>query len=223
MMIDFIYRKNRLNNRFDILFYALGVTITFPTLVLLFHEYTVYIWPVFFSITAILAVLVIAKNKHILYVGFLLVVPAIITLNFSEVYELKYARLFNTLAFGGHFSFVFYHLAKYMVNSKSINLNTIYCAISCYLIFAVIASQLVFLLEYYYPKSFDFFTDGVSKYICLYYTIITMSTIGFGDITPLTMPAQGLTVMIGLAGHFYQTIVIALLIGKYITSQVRKD
>ena len=49
------------------------------------------------------------------------------------------------------------------------------------------------------------------------FSLITMSTVGYGDITPLTAPAQSLTLVMNIIGQFYLAIVIGVFVGKYIS------
>ena len=57
----------------------------------------------------------------------------------------------------------------------------------------------------------------------IYYAFITMTTTGYGDIVPLTPVARSLAVFISVTGQLYVAVVIALLVGKYITQQVNSN
>ncbi|MBR9997539.1 MAG: two pore domain potassium channel family protein [Cyclobacteriaceae bacterium] len=50
----------------------------------------------------------------------------------------------------------------------------------------------------------------------LYYSFITLSTIGYGDISPLSLPAKNMAVIIGLVGQFYNAFIMAVIIGKFL-------
>ena len=50
----------------------------------------------------------------------------------------------------------------------------------------------------------------------MYFSFITLLTIGYGDILPNSLPAQKTAVLLGLSGQFYLTVVIALIVGKYL-------
>jgi len=49
----------------------------------------------------------------------------------------------------------------------------------------------------------------------LYFSFITLLSIGYGDITPTTEFSQRLVVFFGLIGHFYTVFVIAIIVSKY--------
>ena len=50
-----------------------------------------------------------------------------------------------------------------------------------------------------------------------YFSLTTISTIGFGDITPLTLQARYAAVAEGIAGQFYLAILVARLVGLYMS------
>jgi len=50
----------------------------------------------------------------------------------------------------------------------------------------------------------------------IYYSFITLLTIGYGDINPVSDLARNASVLIGLLGQFYLVIVTAVVIEKYI-------
>ncbi len=51
----------------------------------------------------------------------------------------------------------------------------------------------------------------------IYYSFITMTTVGYGDITPVTPLARSVAVFLSFGGQLYLTMIVALLVGKYIT------
>ncbi len=56
----------------------------------------------------------------------------------------------------------------------------------------------------------------------IYYSFITLTTIGYGDILPLSPMARNISVFTGIVGQLYLTIIIALIIGKVSSIQELK-
>jgi hypothetical protein len=54
-----------------------------------------------------------------------------------------------------------------------------------------------------------------------YFSFITLTTIGFGDITPKSPPAAYLAALEGLLGQLYLAITIARMVGLHITHSSR--
>ena len=91
----------------------------------------------------------------------------------------------------------------------------------------LLAFFLCISIEIIYPNSFsgiEIRTGGslVMWQQIMYYSYITLMTIGFGDILPLTPIAQKTSIFIGLIGQFYLVILTAIVVGKYINQESNK-
>ena len=77
--------------------------------------------------------------------------------------------------------------------------------------------------ELSYPGSFSFPDNGVSIFQNLmYFSNITLLTVGYGDILPLTVLAQKITMFISLSGQIYLVILTGIIVGKYISQKENK-
>lgn len=54
----------------------------------------------------------------------------------------------------------------------------------------------------------------------LYFSFVTLTTLGYGDITPVSMPARMLTTAEALIGQLYLVILVARLVGLHISSEM---
>ena len=124
------------------------------------------------------------------------------------------------------FSIVVGKLIFEIVRSKVVNMRVIVEAINCYLMIGFIFCLLVTFLIMENPGSYNFpgidityveDVSHVSKY--LYYTFVTFTTLGYGDIVPLTPAARSLAILISITGQIYIAIIIALLVGKFASTQ----
>jgi hypothetical protein len=55
----------------------------------------------------------------------------------------------------------------------------------------------------------------------IYYSFVTMSTLGYGDITPISNPARSLSLLEAVVGQLYIAILIAKLVGMHIAQAQR--
>lgn len=76
------------------------------------------------------------------------------------------------------------------------------------------------LVEFLYPNSFSL-PEGIEPQIDVltYYSFVTLTSLGYGDISPLTPQGRSTTVFIVVAGQMYLAINIALLVGSYSTDR----
>jgi len=100
-------------------------------------------------------------------------------------------------------------------------------AVCIYLMIALIWGYAFLITEFLTPESFSF-TQGhermqlwVSKefFPFFYFSLVTMTTVGYGDMAPVTTVAQTLATMEALVGQVYLTILVARLVGMFLMHQ----
>lgn len=106
-------------------------------------------------------------------------------------------------------------LIKQLIKIKDISLQFILGPILGFLYLGIIGGVIFEFVHFLNPNSFQLI-KGFSDYSFYYFSFISMTAVGFGDITPLTAPAQSLTLVMTIIGQFYLVIVIGVFVGKYI-------
>lgn len=106
-------------------------------------------------------------------------------------------------------------LLKQLKKIKKVNLQFILMPILGFLYLGIIGGILFELMHLFDYRSFRMLSN-FSGYSFYYFSFISITTVGYGDITPLTAPAQSLTLVMNIIGQFYLAIVIAVFVGKYI-------
>lgn len=117
------------------------------------------------------------------------------------------------------FSFTSYRITQQIFNEKEVDLRVITGSIVGYLLVGISFTFLCAILVKFYPNSYASSNELQSAYSFIYYSFITLSTLGYGDITPKTSPAQALAVLITVTGQFYMVVVVAAIVGKYIAKR----
>ncbi len=124
------------------------------------------------------------------------------------------------------FMFIVYDLVKQVSMAREISLKVILEAVNAYLMIGLAFSLMVALTMYFNHGSYNlnnlnYLTDQHESPLqhCVYYAFITMTTTGYGDIVPIAPLSRSLAIFISVTGQLYVAIVIALLIGKYISQQ----
>ena len=99
-------------------------------------------------------------------------------------------------------------------------------AIAGFILLGLTWAALLALLESRHALSFAVVARGVSPTYndLVYFSFVTLMTIGYGDITAMTEPARALVICEGLTGVAFNTIVLALLVSKYLVhSEARAE
>ncbi len=110
--------------------------------------------------------------------------------------------------------------------AREVNKNVIFGVMGGYVSLGLVAFFLLLGILIAEPEAFRGFEhvigDDQSDNL-LYYAYITLMTIGYGDIVPVTPLARKAAILIGLGGQFYLVIITAVVVGKYISSSLSED
>lgn len=120
------------------------------------------------------------------------------------------------------FGFLFWKLINYILRSEEVNANSLFACISAYLILGIIGVPICNAIEHYYPQAFTL-PEGYTYYDMVYFCFITITSVGFGDITPTNDLAKGLAMLLSISGQLYITFVVAIIIGKYLASEAGQN
>ena len=130
------------------------------------------------------------------------------------------------LAFLGWTTFV---VLQNVLSSGRIHADRIFGAICVYLLIGVIWAVMYSMVSHVDPDSFEgahssladerILNKRESFQRLLYYSYITLSTLGYGDIVPKSVQAQTLSWLEAVTGQLYLTILVARLVGLYITHE----
>ena len=114
------------------------------------------------------------------------------------------------------FVYILVVLFRHILHSRVVEAEVLYGAIACYLLISYIWAflyQILYLLE---PGAFSYgASETLTFFDFLYYSFITMTTLGYGDLTPVSDHAKSLAVIEAIVGVFYTALVIARLVGLY--------
>ncbi|MDW7693541.1 potassium channel family protein [Flammeovirgaceae bacterium SG7u.111] len=154
--------------------------------------------------------------------SFVIVLVAL-TIVFSILKDVLQMRIFGLLQYGCNilfFGIADYRLIKFVAKSKNVTANIIYGAICGYLLMGFIGAMLFDVLTTIAPNSLDFpYTDQPGFHDFLYFSFVTLSTLGYGDVTPAAEVAQSLSILLSVTGQMYLTVLVAMLVGKYLNDQ----
>jgi hypothetical protein len=163
-----------------------------------------------------------------LFFASMFVVIAGIILNILSIArEDDMLRIIALLAMFVFLLLVTFNTLQQVAVGNDINPNRIVGAICVYLLLGVMWSIGYGAVEYAQPGSFNGLTELLSPLWSpdwIYYSFVTITTLGYGDITPLTQTARTLSFAEAIVGQFYIAVLVAGLVSAYIsTKQDRSD
>lgn len=181
------------------------------------------LYDIFFTLIYIFAALAVGiKSRSIIWfavgVSILAWVSSILKMQILSAVSRSFSILF--------FIFIVVIFIAGIARAKKVNLNIILDAINGYLLLSIVFGILVALIMRFDPEAFSF-PDGqistikisrdFSEY--MYYSLVSITTLGYGDIVPKIPVARSLATFISICGQLYIAILLALLVGKFAASQ----
>lgn len=114
-----------------------------------------------------------------------------------------------------------------LFRGRKVSGDTLAGAVCVYLLLAVIWGNIFLLIEAMVPGSFSF-TQGQARmdlwlsqefFPFFYFSLVTITTVGYGDMSPVTTEAQTFATLEAIIGQVYLTILVARLVGMYLVNQ----
>ena len=123
-----------------------------------------------------------------------------------------------------YFGLICVFLGRYILTRRRVTLEVIFASMCLYMIVAVLWAAIYTNLELYYNPAFTFGgqlaaeagldQDNLYRHM-IYYSFVTLSTLGYGDTLPINEVSQNWAAMEAMIGQFYIAIVIARLVSMY--------
>ena len=113
-------------------------------------------------------------------------------------------------------------VGRELFRQRKVATNMILGAIVVYLLMAVAFAYLYEILELFQPGSFSGIPDGANPQqlgdALIYFSLASLTTMGYGDIVPVSSLARPVAVIEGVFGTLYIAVMIARLVGLHIAS-----
>ncbi len=224
-------------HRFDLLLAALVLLmLTAPLVRLLSPRWPPALAPLtvsaVFGLVLLSAVFAACQTRASVVLGLSLVLPA------GLLQELGFYTGQIWLTAAGHvFSMAFLGftvvvILQFLFTEKQVSFNVIWAAVCVYLLVGVLwanAYSLIYIVE---PKSFLITSladegevmrfGGRSSVYPIYYSFVTLSTLGYGDIVPVSSAARMFAVVEAIVGQLYLAVLIARLVGLHVSQSAGK-
>jgi ion channel len=104
---------------------------------------------------------------------------------------------------------------RFVVVTKQVDHQVIYAALSTYLLAGVFFGQIYWSIERLRPGSLVG-PDPTTELTSLYYSFVTLATLGYGDFLPRTDISRGVATFEVIGGQLYLAVMVARLIGLFV-------
>ena len=159
---------------------------------------------------------------HYFLAGMAIAVVGIVCNALAVNMELVIFRYCSILALLGFLLVAISFTLRQVVFGTEMNVNRLVGAICVFLLLGLIWSLAYALVELIAPGSFKGFSSGRGPgedSSWQYFSFVTLTTLGYGDITPVSATARSLAFLQAVAGQFYVAVLVAGLVSAYISDR----
>lgn len=158
----------------------------------------------------------ISRRRHIFYTAIVLAVLGFLGRWLDFGYVRNTATSLGTACDILFFTVTAAGIIGYVLRAEPVTADKIFAGICAYLFLGLIWSMVYELLERFQPGSFMNLADSADRFVQMtYYSFVTMTTLGYGDITPVSAPAKSFACLQAAMGQLYPAILIARLVGLH--------
>lgn len=195
-------------------------------------EYGVRIGDAVGLLVVIAAIVAVTDERKHVYSLAIIAFAAVIPQALDPHVESNWTGIIANLAAMGFLGYIFIVIQKDIFKTSKVTIDTLVGSVCGYLllasIFAAIYSTLLqingdaFLVDpalNVSPENLHF--QGTEFGVITYYSVVTLTTVGYGDVIPATTVARGLVSTEAILGQVYLTMIVARLVGLHLTSSLK--
>ena len=178
-----------------------------------------------FSLVLLAAILAVADRKRDLVIAIVLAIPAIAGRWINHFRpDLVHPAVFLVAGLI-LIAFVVGNLLRFVLRAPSVTAEVLCASISAYLMLGLMWTMAYWLVDQLTPGgAFSFNTNAgtqsMNGFTGFYFSFVTLSTVGYGDITPVSRIARWLAAMEAMTGLLYVAVLIARLVSLYSSSEI---
>jgi hypothetical protein len=201
-----------------LLFLLLGMLVLAPVV----HDVLglVFFEDLFMTGVFIFAAYSFSRNPALLAALVTLALPALVSTWASDLMKAPgWLTILGGVCDAGFSAALTVAVLLYVFRERNVSADMIAGAIVAYLLMAVMWSQLYFVLESLRPGSFSL-PAGVNRATLAafrYFSIVTITTVGYGDIVPVSAAARAFANLEALVGQLYLVIQVSWLVGMHVS------
>jgi hypothetical protein len=163
------------------------------------------------------------KKRHIL-IAVLLALPMLGAIWTKHFVQYKALIVIGSLCGAAFFLFAIIQMLIFIYSQKEVTRDLIVGAAVVYLFMALMWTFIFVVVETLHPGSFNL-PDGqglTATRQFVYYSFVTLTTLGYGDITPVTGLARSLCILEAVIGQLYLVVQVAWLVGVHVSQSMLK-
>ncbi len=180
---------------------------------------------IFMTVIFISGVYAVSQKKIYMLITAALAIPLLASMWSVYFMKIPYFHLTGQICGVLCMAFMVIIILSHITRVKNVTEDVIFGAIVAYLLIAIMWSFMYSVVEDLHPGSFVIpegpIKDG--RFLFTYFSFVTIATLGYGDITPLTAVACSLSILEAIIGQIYLVVVVAWLVGMFVSQSMARN
>jgi len=180
---------------------------------------------IFFSLILLSGAYAFSRQRKEFFMALVIAVPALLLEGVSHFLSSEAIEITKRIVFALFLAYILIIILSHIFREKEVTEDLITGAVCAYLLLGILWTFVFYFLELAKEGSFSLaktLREDVGPF--LYYSFVTLTTVGYGDIVPLTAPARSLAVLEAVTGQLYLAVTIARLVGVHASqSRLREE
>jgi hypothetical protein len=194
----------------------LGVLLIYPYL--LDRPQTELLLVVLNTTVVLSAIYAVSDNRRHLVTAVIIGIPQMILSALNVVQSSETLAIPQAALTAGIYGYALVRVLDYVLRGKEVGVQKIYAALTIYLLIGYTWAACYDLVATLQPHAF-FVTHGQGEVIefrtLVHFSFVTLTSLGYGDITPVTDQARSLAFLEAIVGNLYLAVLVARLVGMY--------
>lgn len=181
-----------------------------------------------FTIVLLSAAITVCEGRVTAFIALWLAVPAFLFGVFNLVVDWRPIVVLGDLFDIAFLGFTVAIGLRFLFRTDRVTHRTIWASLCVYLLLGIVWANVYSMVGYLNPDAFKFplAAEGSQEHmelgaqesaVALYYSFVTMTTLGYGDIVPLSPTARLLSALQAVMGQLYLAVLVARLVGLQIS------
>ena len=129
---------------------------------------------------------------------------------------------------------VIFAILRTILNTEKVEIDAIFGASCCYMLIGYAFSDIYRIMESLHPDTFSGISHADKSWVprfgdmprdaeIVYFSLITLTTVGYGDIVPQSPPARFVAALEGIVGQLFLAVIVARLVALEISARLKRD
>lgn len=192
----------------------------------LLEDFTVIliVFDIALSLILVIGCFAVSRHKLTPWIAITLSIPMLLSIwiDFPKL-NMPQMEIVGSISGILYFMLIAGTILSFVFSSRSVTWEVISAALVVYLLLGTIWSFGYTLVDLLGPGSFNIADHlaGSDDLSFMYYSFITLTTVGYGDITPISGMARSLSMLEGIIGQSYMAVLVARLVGMHVADSMR--